>query len=145
VDGFYCASELKARHANAFNVLCEAPITYRYLEKDRFHFRSTSPVIQTKSNGKLVQVKYNDYDRDPEQSMSHTQLDQFYRSLHNLAAIVQNKDSEFWIKLRPGTVVFIDNWRVLHGRSSFSGRRTMCGCYLTRDDWRNRARLLGVL
>lgn len=27
------------------------------------------------------------------------------------------------------TVLVFDNWRVLHGRSAFSGRREMCGGY----------------
>ncbi|XP_069922976.1 trimethyllysine dioxygenase, mitochondrial isoform X3 [Oryctolagus cuniculus] len=41
-------------------------------------------------------------------------------------------------------VLFIDNWRVLHGRESFTGYRQLCGCYLTRDDVLNTARLLGL-
>jgi trimethyllysine dioxygenase len=35
------------------------------------------------------------------------------------------------------TVVF-DNWRVLHGRSGFSGQRTMCGAYISRDAFRSK-------
>lgn len=41
-------------------------------------------------------------------------------------------------------VLFIDNWRVLHGRESFTGLRQLCGCYLTRDDVLNTARSLGL-
>ena len=41
-------------------------------------------------------------------------------------------------------VIFIDNWRVLHGRDSFTGLRRLCGCYLTRDDVVNKARSLGL-
>ena len=41
-------------------------------------------------------------------------------------------------------VLFIDNWRVLHDRESFTGYRQLCGCYLTRDDVLNTARLLGL-
>lgn len=40
--------------------------------------------------------------------------------------------------------LFIDNWRVLHGREAFTGYRQLCGCYLTRDDVLNTARLLGL-
>ena len=31
-----------------------------------------------------------------------------------------------------------DNWRVLHGRSAFSGKRRMCGAYIGRDDYVSR-------
>lgn len=41
-------------------------------------------------------------------------------------------------------VLFVDNWRVLHGREAFTGYRQLCGCYLTRDDVLNTARLLGL-
>lgn len=32
----------------------------------------------------------------------------------------------------------IDNWRVMHGRSAFTGARRMCGAYVGADDWRSR-------
>ena len=31
-----------------------------------------------------------------------------------------------------------DNHRVLHGRSSFSGTRRLCGAYVSGDDYRSR-------
>ncbi len=31
-----------------------------------------------------------------------------------------------------------DNWRVLHGRSAFTGERRMCGAYISRDAFRSR-------
>ncbi|KAI3373516.1 hypothetical protein L3Q82_022108 [Scortum barcoo] len=41
-------------------------------------------------------------------------------------------------------VIFIDNWRVMHGRESFTGLRQLCGCYLTRDDILSSARCFGL-
>jgi trimethyllysine dioxygenase len=32
----------------------------------------------------------------------------------------------------------IDNWRVMHGRSAFTGERRMCGAYIGADDWRSK-------
>jgi trimethyllysine dioxygenase len=40
--------------------------------------------------------------------------------------------------MKPGTAVIVDNWRVLHGRSSFTGKRRLCGAYLNWDDYRSR-------
>jgi trimethyllysine dioxygenase len=31
-----------------------------------------------------------------------------------------------------------DNWRVLHGRTAFEGRRRVCGGYIGVDDWRGK-------
>ena len=58
-------------------------------------------------------------------------------------AIISDPENQYWFQLRPGrllsalccfrkggpalmTIVF-DNWRVLHGRSAFTGKRRMCG------------------
>ena len=38
--------------------------------------------------------------------------------------------------------VAIDNHRVLHGRSSFTGKRRMCGAYIGVDEFRSRLTVL---
>lgn len=38
----------------------------------------------------------------------------------------------------PGAV--FDNLRVLHGRSSYTGTRRLCGAYVNGDDYRSRLR-----
>lgn len=44
--------------------------------------------------------------------------------------------------LTPFVVVVFDNWRVLHGRSRFQGRRTLCGCYHDRQLFLSRLSVL---
>ena len=61
-----------------------------------------------------------------------------YDAIRNWNACLKNPDSEFWTQLAPGTAVVVDNHRVLHGRSAFTGKRRMCGAYLGRDDYRAR-------
>jgi trimethyllysine dioxygenase len=39
-------------------------------------------------------------------------------------------------------IVAIDNHRVLHGRSSFTGKRRMCGAYIGVDEFRSRLAVL---
>ena len=58
-----------------------------------------------------------------------------------LAAVVTLLLTAFSLRLQ---ALFVDNWRVLHGREAFTGYRQLCGCYLTRDDVLNTARLLGL-
>ena len=42
----------------------------------------------------------------------------------------------------PALYVAIDNHRVLHGRSSFTGKRRMCGAYIGVDDFHSRLAVL---
>ena len=36
----------------------------------------------------------------------------------------------------------VDNHRVLHGRSAFTGKRRMCGAYIGRDEYRSKLEVL---
>ena len=72
-------------------------------------------------------------------------IPEVYSAIAELGRQIQKPQSELWIKLRPGTVLFVDNWRVLHGRAAFTGNRRVNGCYLPRDDWVGKARILGLV
>ena len=65
-----------------------------------------------------------------------------YDAIRKWNACLKNPDSEFWTQLAPGTAVVVDNHRVLHGRSAFTGKRRMCGAYLGRDDYHARLQAL---
>jgi len=73
------------------------------------------------------------------------QIHQLYEDIHLLAATVKEPQGEWWLKLHPGTVLFVDNWRVLHGRASYTGLRKMTGCYVSRSDYISKARVLGII
>ncbi|KAF5392276.1 hypothetical protein D9757_001559 [Collybiopsis confluens] len=60
----------------------------------------------------------------------------FYNALRTFHSLLTSADSEYRVQLEPGTAVIIDNHRVLHGRSAFTGRRRMCGAYIGGDDFR---------
>ena len=47
--------------------------------------------------------------------------------------------------LQPGSVLLLNNWRVMHGRTGFEGARSMTGCYVSRTDFMSAARLLDLL
>ena len=59
--------------------------------------------------------------------------------------IFQDPAAEFWLKLRPGMLLFIDNWRLLHGRSGFTGYRELSGCFLDRDEWLGKLRAQRII
>ncbi|XP_035306029.1 trimethyllysine dioxygenase, mitochondrial isoform X5 [Cricetulus griseus] len=87
---------------------------------------------------------YNNYDRAVINTVPYDVVHRWYIAHRTLTTELRKPENELWVKLKPGKVLFIDNWRVLHGRESFTGYRQLCGCYLTRDDVLNTARLLGL-
>ena len=145
VDGFHAAEQLRAQRPRDFRLLCDTPVYHEYLESGQ-HMLSLGPVLTTQPvSGALTAVRYNHYDRSPlTAAATPDAVGEFYAAIAELSDIVERKESERWIKLNPGTIMFIDNWRVMHGLAAFTGRRDMCGCYLPRDDWLSKARVLGL-
>lgn len=89
--------------------------------------------------------RFNIYDRSARLPVQKNQVDMFYKSLRALASAVYNPAGEWWFKLKPGTVAFVNNWRVMHGRSSFTGKRHLIGSYLSMADFLSRARVLRLI
>lgn len=58
---------------------------------------------------------------------------------------MNDEDYQLRVLMEPGDVYFVDNWRVLHGRTGFKGNRTLCGCYVERDDYMSLARVFGFV
>lgn len=69
----------------------------------------------------------------------------FYKHYKALATEIQREENEWRFKLDPGTVCIFDNWRLLHGRSAYSGQREMVGCYVARCEFLSVARRYGIV
>ncbi|XP_077361159.1 trimethyllysine dioxygenase, mitochondrial isoform X3 [Festucalex cinctus] len=87
---------------------------------------------------------YNNYDRSVINTIPHDVVRRWYVAHRELTKELRRPENELWVKLTPGKVIFIDNWRVMHGREAFTGVRQLCGCYLNRDDVLSNARAFGL-
>lgn len=145
VDGFHALQELKENNEDAFQFLCDTPIPHHFLDKTD-HLFAELPIIQRNPlSGEFVQIRFNPNDRAPLTNLSDAnKIQKFYDAYIALTKLVRKKENELWFKLQPGTILFIDNFRVLHGRAAFNGKRVLAGCYLTRDDLLSKARVLGL-
>ncbi|KAF2893292.1 hypothetical protein ILUMI_12880 [Ignelater luminosus] len=144
VDGFNVATNLKNRDKDDFEFLCKYSIESQYIEEGN-HFSNIEPVIKLHTITKqLLQVRYNRYDRAMLQCIPQEKILQFYKAYKSFGNEVCNPINEWWLKLQPGSVLFIDNFRVLHGRAAYTGQRNLCGCYLSRVEWLSKARTLGL-
>ena len=53
-----------------------------------------------------------------------------------------NPQNQIKIRLEPGEAVLVDNHRVLHGRTGFSGARHLQLCSVNRDTFLSEMRVL---
>ena len=143
IDGFHVAQQLEKSSKWAYDILCSTELSAQCSGDAGVHITPSYPFKTiTRSNGHLVQIRYNNDDRDVLSMKNPKEFYAAHREWANTLAIAQN---ELWVKLKPGMAVMVDNWRVLHGRAAFTGYRRVVGSYHNRDDVRSRMRKLGVL
>ena len=75
----------------------------------------------------MRRLRFNNFDRA---SLHPHDSEKFYPAYVKLGKIITAENFAFKQRLPPGTILFVDNYRVMHGRTSFDGKRTVSGCYL---------------
>lgn len=142
VDGLAVAGRLAADDPVSAEVLRTVEIPGRYVG-DGAHLVAWRPLLRHE-RGRLVQVSYNHHDRAPF-VLPEPEMADVYRALHMFHDIASREALQYVFTLRPGQMVLIDNWRVLHGRRAFSGERRMAGGYVNREDLESRIRRLAAI
>lgn len=162
VDGFAAATHLYQHFPQHYQALATYPITSAALGSPAGAFLNTNSSLQgypvlnhssptgrvsSPSPSTLTQVRWNNLDRLAPATPSfpnHTSLKSWYAAAREWARILESPDFLLTVKLQPGEPVIFDNWRVLHGRLGFEGKRRVCGAYTGMDDFRARCRGLGI-
>lgn len=93
----------------------------------------------------MIIFRYNYRDRAFLNTVSQEEVTAFYDAYRLLGGEITDSKNEYKLKLQPGTVIFIDNWRVLHGRAGFVGKRELCGCYVSRSDFISKAKVYNLI
>ncbi|KAI0073883.1 mitochondrial protein [Panus rudis PR-1116 ss-1] len=146
VDGFYVASLLKELHPTAYEILSRVGVpAHAAGEPDSLYTptpQASYPVLRHALSGELVQVRWNNDDRSVMNGLKPDELEEWYDAVRLWHNLLTSADSEFWVQLSPGTAVVVDNHRVLHGRSAFTGKRRMCGAYIGVDEYKSKLAVL---
>ncbi|XP_018016351.1 trimethyllysine dioxygenase, mitochondrial isoform X2 [Hyalella azteca] len=135
VDGLRVAQVMQTKHPDAYDFFSTHAIPGQYIGDGQQQYALLKTFIHHPVTGAFQQFRYNLYDRAPLSTLSVGAVEQYYRHLQTLASVVTDQDAGVWLKLQPGSVLFVDNWRVLHGRAAFSGPRCFLGCYISNDDY----------
>jgi trimethyllysine dioxygenase len=139
VDGFRIADELRRRAPEHYALLASVAIPGQYLG-DGSHLMAARPVFRHDHTGTLVQVSFNNADRAPFM-LPRDEMAAVYAALQAFDLIANDLTFQWRHVLRPGEALLFDNWRVLHGRTAYTGSRRLCGAYLNHEDFESRLRL----
>lgn len=141
VDGFKIAEVLRAKEPELFDVLSTVAIPGQYIG-DGSHLMAARPVFRHDHTGTLAQVSYNNSDRAPF-LLPPDEMEQLYTALRAFDHLANSESMQWSEVLRPGDALLFDNWRALHGRRAYTGKRTLCGAYLNHEDFESRLRMAG--
>lgn len=144
MDGFAAAETLRQENPTAYNILSHVNVHAHASGNDGISimpYRGFPVLNHDPKTGALLQIRWNTPDR-ASIDMPIEDIGIWYDAARHFNDILTRKDMEMWRKLEPGNVLIFDNWRVLHGRAAFTGKRRICGAYLNRDDWISRFKML---
>lgn len=155
VDGFRAAEILRTESPKDFDALCEIKIRSHASGNEGVQIMPDCafPVITLDESDssepglpRLRSVRWNNDDRAALPPMDPQKVADFYQASRKWVEIVRRDELQYWEQLRPGRPIskslshflrplterqVFDNWRMLHGRSAFTGKRRMCGGYST--------------
>ncbi|MFO1070995.1 MAG: TauD/TfdA family dioxygenase [Geminicoccaceae bacterium] len=133
VDGFAAAHRLRDADEAAFLRLARTPVPFRYASGDAV-LESRFPLLGLAADGELVEVRFNNRSLGVP-ALAEDEIEPWYAAYRRFAALLELPALEVRFRLEPGELFIVDNRRVLHGRTGFSGagQRHLQGCYADRD------------
>lgn len=142
VDGLQIAADIKQEDPELFADMTRIEVTGLY-KGDGVELRARRPIFRLGANGDIAQVTFNNYDRDTVR-LPDRDMRQLYAAIRSFEARANAPEYQWRYTLKPGEMLVFDNWRVLHGRGAFQGRRKMSGAYVNREDYESRVRMRGL-
>lgn len=142
-DGIALAEALRAEDPEAFALLSEVAIPFRFHDRTD-DIRSRQRVINLDDRGSVHEIKWSSHLRDVF-DMDPRGMAGFYRACRAFARRVADPAFHVRLRLGAGDCLVFDNRRILHGRDAFdpaSGGRHLEGCYVDRGEFLSRIRML---
>ena len=134
VDGFTVTEDLKKENPDFYKILTEVKVKFKFVDKDVVLER-WSELIQLNENKTFKQVKFSPR-LDYVPVLDKNKLDLYYRARKKLSEMYNSKKYRIEFKLDEKDLLMMDNYRSLHGRTSFNnkeGNRFLQGCYIDYD------------
>jgi [2-(trimethylamino)ethyl]phosphonate dioxygenase len=135
VDAFAVVAALQAENPNAVALLSGYPARYEYAGSNGVRLRSKRPMIELGPDGELLAVRFNNRSAAPTVDVPFEVMADWYAAYRRFAELIEDKRFEVGFKLAPGEAFIVDNTRMLHARTAFSGHgsRWLQGCYADKD------------
>ncbi len=135
VDGFRVAERLQAETPRGFDLLTRYCARFAYAGSPGVRLRSKRPIIELGPDGELIAIRFNNRSAAPITDVPYDDMADYYAAYRRMAELVEDPTLAVRFRLAPGDMFIVDNQRVLHARTAFTGEgeRWLRGCYADRD------------
>ena len=134
VDGLAVTEELKKEHPSFFQILTEIKVRFQFVD-DNVVLEDWAEMIQLDENKRLKQVRFSPR-LDFVPLMDKEKLELYYAARNKISEMYNSEKFRIEFKLKPGDLLMMDNYRLLHGRTEYNaneGNRFLQGCYIDYD------------
>jgi len=144
VDGFRAVERLRREVPQDFDLLSRYCARFAYAGTSDVHLAARRPMIELAPDGELIAVRFNNRSLAPITDVPFEDMAVYYDAYRRFGEIVDDPEMAVGFKLNPGDCFIVDNTRVLHARTAYSGTGTrwLQGCYPDKDGLLSTLRVL---
>ncbi len=134
VDGYTVTKKLKKDFPKYYKILTEIKVRFQFIDKSVI-LENWAEMIQLDENKRFKQVRFSPR-LDFVPLLEKEKLELYYSARNKISELYNSNKYRIEFKLLPGDLLIMDNYRLLHGRTSFNlndGERFLQGCYIDYD------------
>ena len=134
VDGMAIVERLLEESPEQVKILEDVTVRFRY-EGPSAILEHHGPLIERDHRGIIRHIRLSSR-LDYVPALDSETLSLFYAGRRRLHEMSNSSDFQISFPFKPGTLLMMDNYRLLHGRTAFNGKqghRHLQGCYIDHD------------
>ena len=134
VDGYTVTEKLKKDFPKYYEILTQTKVRFQFVDESVI-LEDWAEMIQLDENKEFRQVRFSPR-LDFVPLMEKEKLELYYSARNKISELYNSEKYRIEFKLMPGDLLMMDNYRLLHGRTSFDskdGERFLQGCYIDYD------------
>tara|TARA_B100001142_G_C14223195_1_gene612411 strand:- start:27 stop:1127 length:1101 start_codon:yes stop_codon:yes gene_type:complete len=134
VDGYTVTEKLKKNFPDYYKILTEIKVRFQFIDQSVV-LEDWAEMIQLDEQGGLKQVRFSPR-LDFVPLMDKEKLNLYYSARKKISELYNSSKFRIQFRLQPGDLLMMDNYRLLHGRTTYDaneGNRFLQGCYIDYD------------
>ena len=143
VDGLTVTEKLKKDYPDYYKILTKTKVRFQFIDKD-IVLEDWAEMIKLDDHGQLKQVRFSPR-LDFVPLMDKEKLELYYSARKKISEFYNSNKYRIEFKLSQGDLLMMDNYRLLHGRTSYDvheGMRFLQGCYIDYDSTQGKLKHL---